>query len=98
MNTFVGKKEICTESYIVIGADLDLTEEQAHNLSAYLQTRFARFCHCMAKASQDATSKTYRFVPMQDFSIRWTDEMLYEKYGLTNDEIVFIEATIKPME
>jgi len=98
LNTFVGKKEICTESYIVIGADLDLTEEQAHNLSAYLQTRFARFCHCMAKASQDATSKTYRFVPMQDFSIRWTDEMLYEKYGLTNDEIVFIEATIKPME
>lgn len=98
LNTFIGKKEICTESYIVIGADMNLTEEQATNLGLYLQTRFARFCHSMAKVSQDATSKTYRFVPVQDFNTVWTDEMLYKKYGLTDEEIAFIESTIKPME
>ena len=98
LNTFVGKKEICTESYIVIGANLDLTEEMAINLAEYLQTQFARFCHSLAKVSQDATSKTYRFVPMQDFTQKWSDEKLYKKYGLTDDEIEFIEATIKPME
>lgn len=98
LNTFLGKKEICTESYIVIGADMNLSEQEAANVSIYLQTRFARFCHSLAKASQDATSKTYRFVPVEDFSIAWTDDALYAKYGLTDDEIGFIESTIKPME
>ena len=75
-----------------------MTEETASNLASYLQTRFARFCHSLAKVSQDATSKTYRFVPVQDFTKAWTDEELYVKYGLTDDEIAFIESTIKPME
>ena len=43
-------------------------------------------------------SKTYRFVPMQDFSKPWTDAELYEKYALTKEEIAFIESMIKPME
>ena len=50
------------------------------------------------KISQDAMSKTYRFVPMQDFSKPWTDAELYEKYALTDEEITFIESMIKPME
>jgi hypothetical protein len=40
----------------------------------------------------------FMFVPMQDFSKPWTDEELYEKYDLTEDEIKFIESMIKPME
>lgn len=98
LNTFIGKKEICTESYIVIGADMNLSEGEARNLADYLQTRFARFCHSLAKVSQDATSKTYRFVPVQDFTRKWTDEELYMKYKLSDDEIKFIESTIKEME
>ena len=43
-------------------------------------------------------TKTYRFVPLQDFTKSWTDAELYEKYELTDEEIAFIEATIKPME
>lgn len=97
-NSFLGKDEICTESYVVIGADMDLSESDANNLSEYLQTRFARFCHSLAKASQDATSKTYRFVPVQDFSKSWCDEDLYRKYGLNKAEVSFIESVIKPME
>lgn len=38
------------------------------------------------------------FVPLLDFSHPWTDQLLYEKYGLTQDEINHIETTIKPME
>ena len=97
LNTFIGRDEICTESYIVIGADLNLTEETAGNLASYLHTRFARFCHSLAKASQDATSKTYKFVPMPDLYSALTDEQLYTKYGLSSEEIAFIEETIKPM-
>ena len=77
---------------------MELNEVMCKNLSLYLHTKFARFCHILAKASQDATAKTYRFVPVQDFSKPWTDEELYAKYGLTDEEIAFIESMIKPME
>jgi len=108
LNTFVGApKTICTESYLVIGADLGLDEASCYNLSKYLTTKFARYLHSLAKTSQDATSKTFRFVPLQDFTnqsdIDWTksvedvDKQLYQKYGLSEDEINHIESSIKPM-
>ena len=98
-NTFVvAPKSICTETFLIAGMDMDLDEASATNLSNYLRTRFARFLLSMAKISQHGTSKTYRFVPVQDFSRAWTDEDLYAKYGLTEEEIAFIESMIKPME
>ena len=48
--------------------------------------------------SHHLTKNAYQFVPIQDFSHPWTDEMLYKKYGLTDDEIAFIESMIRPME
>ena len=68
------------------------------NLASYLKTTFARFLHSLAKSSQDATAKTYKFIPLQNFSKPWTDEELYAKYGLTEEEIAFIESMIRPME
>ncbi len=97
LNTHVDKGSACTESYMVVGAELGLTKKMAENLAGYLRTRFVRFLHCMAKSSQDATVKTYRFVPMQDFNEPWTDEKLYKKYGITKEEQAFIESMIKPM-
>ena len=76
---------------------MNLTESEALHFSQYLKTKFARFLHSLAKVSQDATSKTYRFVPMQDFSKEWTDLELYKKYGLNDKEILFIESMIKDM-
>ena len=99
LNAFIVKpKTICTESYLVIGGGKGLNEQQCINICVYLKTKFARFMHKIAKSSQDATSKTFRFVPLQDFSKSWTDSELYLKYGLTLDEIAFIESMIKPME
>ncbi len=108
LNTFIGTPNtICTESYIVIGVNLNLDKHSAKNLSQYLTTKFARFLHSLGKASQDATSKTYKFIPLQDFTaksdIDWSksiseiDQQLYKKYGLSEDEISFIESMIKPM-
>lgn len=98
-NAFVGSpKSICTETFLVIGADLSLNEVSANNLCAYLKTKFARFLLSLAKISQHGTAKTYCFVPVQDFSRSWSDADLYEKYGLTPEETAFIESTIKPME
>lgn len=108
LNSFVGNPNtICTESYLVIGVDLNLNEQSAKNLMKYLTTKFARFQHSLGKASQDATSKTFRFVPVQNFTsesdIDWSkstqeiDKQLYTKYKLTQEEIDFIESMIKPM-
>lgn len=108
LNSFIGEPgTICTESYIVIGADLELDKNTAIYVSKYLTTRFLRFMHSLVKASQDATSKTYKFVPLQDFtknsdidwnkSIEEIDQQLYNKYNLTTEEIEFIESMIKPM-
>ncbi|MBY0123189.1 Eco57I restriction-modification methylase domain-containing protein [Bacillus sp. S/N-304-OC-R1] len=108
LNTFVGEpKTICTESYLVIGAEAGLDEASCKNLSTYLTTRFSRYLHSLAKGSQDATSRTFRFVPIQDFSndsdIDWSvsvqevDNQLYKKYGLSDEEINHIERRIKAM-
>ena len=97
-NSFVGAPgTICTETYLVVGADLNLTKRNAIHLSDYLRTKFARFLLSLAKISQHGTSKTYRFVPVQDFSKSWTDAKLYEKYELSANEIAFIDSMIKPM-
>lgn len=63
-----------------------------------MTTKFFRFMISIIKVSQMASSAVYTFVPMQDFSKPWTDEELYAKYGLTDEEIAFIESMIKPME
>ena len=52
----------------------------------------------MKKNTQNGTKSVYQFVPMQDFSHPWTDEMLYKKYELIDEEIAFIESMIRPME
>ena len=67
-------------------------------MMSYIRCRFFRFLVLLNKPTQHATSKVYAFAPMQDFSKPWTDEMLYKKYGLTKDEIAFIESMVCPME
>ncbi len=47
---------------------------------------------------QQAMQPVYAYVPLQDFSEPWTDERLYAKYGITEEEQAFIESMIRPME
>lgn len=98
LNTpFVGEPNTCcTETYLVIGPCHNLTE--AKNIVTYIKTKFFRFLVLIKKNTQDAPARVYQFVPLQDFSHPWTDEMLYKKYKLTKEEIDFIESMIKPME
>ena len=87
---------ICSGTYLMIGPFE--TEEQMNNVKSYMQTKFFRILVAANKISQDAYAKVYDGVPVQDFSKPWTDEELYAKYGLTDDEIAFIESMIKPMD
>ncbi|MGQ9901448.1 MAG: Eco57I restriction-modification methylase domain-containing protein [Fimbriimonadales bacterium] len=85
----------CTETYLVVGP-FD-SKETALNVISYMRTRFFRFLVLLRKNTQHAPREVYSFVPMQDFSKPWTDEELYQKYGLTEEEIAFIESMVRPM-
>ncbi len=87
---------ICTETYLLV-ATFD-TKEEAENLLSYIKTRFVRSLIAMITTTQHLARANFRFVPLQDFNKPWTDSELYLKYGLTLDEIAFIESMIKPME
>ncbi len=91
-----GENTCCTETYLLIGPFVN--EKSAKNVASYMTTRFFRFMILLSKSSQHITQKHYVFVPIQDFSEPWTDEKLYKKYGLTEEEIAFIESMIRPMD
>ena len=89
-------QQVCTFSYFTIGNfDESL---YAKNLLQYLCTKFVRFLLLQAISSINISKEKFKFVPQQDFSKTWTDEDLYKKYNLTNEEIEFIESMIKPMD
>lgn len=86
----------CTQSYLIAGmfASAKETENYAH----YLATKFVRFLVLQRKVTQDVTPDRFRFVPQLDMRRRWTDSDLYEHFGLTDDEIRYVESTIQPRE
>lgn len=99
-------KEVCTHSYFLIGA-YD-SEIEAKNTLKYMKTKFVRFIVMTTLSAVNLSKLVFGNVPLQDFTpnsdIDWSksipaiDKQLYAKYGLTDDEIAFIEEKIKPME
>ena len=89
-------QEVCTETYLCIG-DFD-NQIEATNMLNYVKTKFFRFLLLQSLTSINISKDKFQFIPLQDFSKPWTDEELYAKYGLTDDEIAFIESMIRPME
>lgn len=86
---------VCTLTYVVVGP-LD-SQAAAESVECYLKTRFLRFLVSLRKISQDAPRGVYAFVPQQTWDRKWTDDMLFEKYGVTEEEVKFIESIIRPM-
>ncbi|MEG1622881.1 MAG: Eco57I restriction-modification methylase domain-containing protein [Alistipes sp.] len=95
-----------TQSFISIGA-FD-NKQEASAMLKYIKSRFSRVMLGVLKVTQDNSKNVWRYVPLQDFTaqsdIDWSksiteiDKQLYAKYGLSEDEITFIESMIKPME
>lgn len=88
--------EVCTETYLILGT-FD-TMEEAEAMCTYVNTRTFRFLLLQALTSIHITKDSFCFVPIQDFTKPWSDEELYAKYDLNNEEIAFIESMIRPME
>jgi site-specific DNA-methyltransferase (adenine-specific) len=86
----------CTETYVCLGPFDD--EAHARNFMAYMCTRFFRFMVLQKKSTQHAMAKAYSLVPLLDTSKAWTDPELYDRYGITRQEVSFIESQVRPME
>ena len=94
-----------TESFISIGAFDTLIE--AENCLKYVKSKFARCLLGVLKITQHITPEKWAYVPLQDFTpdsdIDWSvsvadiDKQLYKKYGLSPEEIEFIETHVKEM-
>lgn len=94
---FIGEPgSVCSETYLCIGP-FD-SKAQAENGLSYLTCRLTRLLILLHKPSQDTTRRVYTFVPKQDWSRPWSDADLYTKYGITPEEIAFIEQVVRPMD
>ena len=85
----------CTETYIVVGA-YD-TAKESFNLAAYIRSKFFRFLVGLRKNTQDIVRERFVFVPLLPMDQEWTDEKLYRHFGLSKEEIAFIESMVRPM-
>jgi len=95
-----------TETFLSIGSFDSINE--AENVIKYIKTKFARLMLGILKVTQAITPGKFKYVPLQDFTptsdINWSksiaeiDQQLYKKYGLTPDEITFIETHVKEMK
>jgi site-specific DNA-methyltransferase (adenine-specific) len=87
-----GPGTACSETYLVAG-HFD-SEVAATRYANYLRTRFVRFLISLRKSTQHATRDVYSFAPDLPLNQEWTDTKLYGRYGLTADEIAFLESQV----
>ena len=97
--------EGATDTFINIG--LFDTEFEARSLKKYIKTKFMRALLGIRKATQHTPRSVWDCIPLQDFSpssdINWSapikaiDQQLYKKYGLSDEEVSFIETHVKEM-
>lgn len=102
----IAPNEGYTQTFIGIGSFK--TKEEADAALKYIKSKFARTMLSILKVDQHNEKDTWRKIPLQDFTdesdINWNtsiasiDKQLYKKYGLTNEEITFIETNVKGME
>ena len=83
---------VCSETYLAIGPFDDRVT--AENVMSYMETKFFHFLLGLKKITQNSTKDSYSFIPLLDFSRKWSDGDLYQKYNLNSDEISYIESSI----
>lgn len=85
----------CTQSYLVVSPFK--SQKAARSFASYYRTRLFRFLVSLRKITQHALRSTYSWVPQQTWDRVWTDEILYQQYGITKAEVAFINSMIRPM-
>ncbi|MCQ2077477.1 MAG: Eco57I restriction-modification methylase domain-containing protein [Bacteroidaceae bacterium] len=89
---FAGPNFVCTETFVQIGPFNNM--EEAHNCEAYMRTKLFTILVGIRKQDQGAGKSVYQYAPLQDFSQVWTDEMLYSKYNISEEEQKYIDKIL----
>ena len=87
-------QEICTETYIVLGAFK--TRKEAELFQAYTDTKLFRFLLAQQCNTQHVNKGKFAWVPDRGSysGSPLTDATLCAQYGLTQDEVAYIESKI----
>ena len=107
LNSFIPENNaVCTETYLMVGP-FDTYQEML-NCYKYMHTRFFHLMVSLIKSTQNTMQKAYAAVPLQDFSanssINWDvscdeiDQVLYAKYGFSDQEVAYIESAISAVD
>ncbi len=91
-----GINSCCTETYLV--ANSFDTKKKAQNFDRYVRTRFFRFLVSLKKNTQHLSKDRFSFVPDLPMDEEWTDEKLYERYEINEEEQGFIKSIVREME
>jgi len=91
-----GPGSISSQTYLCIGPFA--IKDEAESAISYLTCRLTRLLILLHKPDKQATRKVYTFVPVQEWTKKWNDADLYDRYGLTEAEIAFIEKIVRPMD
>ncbi|MCY4225833.1 MAG: Eco57I restriction-modification methylase domain-containing protein [Bacteroidetes bacterium] len=89
----IGPQSICTETYLLI--DMFSSREPAERLLEYVKSRFFRFLLSLKTPTHNLSQKCFEFVPALPMDRIWNDEILYDFFDLTDQEIAHIESKIK---
>ena len=73
-------------------------KQSAENVLSYMKTKFVRFLMLLSMSGFGLSKQVINFIPMQDFNQTWSDQQLNTKYGLTKEEIEFIDSMIRPYD
>ena len=90
------KPSVCTETFLVVGPFR--SNADAEYFVDYMKTKFVRFMIMLRTPTQNMSKACFSFVPDLPMDHKWTDEELYKRYDLSEEEISFIEKMIKEME
>jgi site-specific DNA-methyltransferase (adenine-specific) len=85
---------VCTGSFMFFWAN---SEAETLSIQSYYSTKFFRFLVSLRKITQLAQRSVYAWVPMQTWDRTWTDEDLYAKYGVNQEEQAFLESQVRAM-
>ena len=98
------KNSVCSQSFLYAAFD---SAEEAQNFTKYIYTKFFRVLLAALKITQSASSRFYRFIPMQNYTnksdIKWNnsiediDKQLFKKYKLSKPDIDFINHRISDL-
>lgn len=88
--------EACTETYLVAYVAKD--EAEAEYALAYIRTTFFRFLVSLRKITQDNKADNFAFVPDLPMDRIWTDDALYHRYNLSEDDVAFIHTMIRTVD